>query len=174
MKVGKCGMGAKVLHELLGDRKYRANVQSFGGKYAGFVPGHFLHRMAPRLPRQRQRCMGVPRLEVSHREGGCSGTRPPSLRADMLLNGANGNRREYAGMNGTGTRPLCRRPSSCRRTPRGGVGEWTRWVREGGSSLLPPVPAAEAAFRFQGWLGGAGMPLRPCGGGRGGVTCSAD
>ena len=31
-----------------------------------------------------------------------SGTRPTSLWADMLPDGANGNRREYAGMNGTG------------------------------------------------------------------------
>jgi hypothetical protein len=40
------------------------------------------------------------------------------------------------------------------------VGEWTRWVREGGSSLLPPLASGGAAFLFQGWLGGAWKPLR--------------
>ena len=69
----------------------------------------FFHRMAPRSPRQCQRCMGVPTPDASHREGGCSGTRPPSSWADMLLNGASGDRRDYAGMNGTGNTPSCRR-----------------------------------------------------------------
>jgi hypothetical protein len=52
MKVGECGMGAKVLHELLGDRKYRANVQSFAGKYAGFVPGGQIPELVDQLERR--------------------------------------------------------------------------------------------------------------------------
>jgi UDP:flavonoid glycosyltransferase YjiC (YdhE family) len=41
----------KVLHELLGDGKYRASAQTFAVKYAGFTPGGQIPELMDRLER---------------------------------------------------------------------------------------------------------------------------
>jgi len=136
------------------------------GRVAQRGPAFFLPPDGSRSPRQYQRCIGVPTPDGSHREGGLSGTRPPSLWADMLSNGASGNRRDYAGMNQTGNAS-----SSCRRI----LGRVDK-VGAGGRKFPPASSCQRRRPRSisKGGSEGLWMPLRPCGGGRGGVTCPTD